>query len=151
MALVTHMFSALPLCILLPLPFNHTSRSFCSTSGNEQDSSPYREPCEDGSKKLLFGSGKDDSSPNGNSGLEYSKTLLFGSANSYNEIYLCYYDTSNKQTTCYGICNTALNNWPFNLHFYDLVPPRSSSILFSCLCLALPSVLFFQVFQLNIV
>jgi hypothetical protein len=34
---------------------------------------------------LLFPSGKDDSSSNGNSGADGSKTLLFGSGKSYNE------------------------------------------------------------------
>ena len=90
MDLATHVLSVLPLSTLLPLIFSHTSRSFCDKTGNELDSSPYEEPCEDGGKKLLFASGEEDASPNGYSGPDGSKTLLFVSCNSYNEICLCY-------------------------------------------------------------
>ena len=130
MDLATHVLSVLPLSTLLPLPSNHSSRSFCSTSGNGYDSSPYRQPREDCSKKLLFASGEDDASPNGNSGSDGSKTLLFGSDNSYNQICLRYYDISNKQMTCYGICNTALPIGNLTCIFMILFPKIQSNTIF---------------------
>ena len=122
MDFATHVLSVLPLSTLLPLLFSHESRSFCDTTGSGRDSSPYREPCENGSKKLLFASGEDDASPNGYSGPDGSKTLLFASANSYNDICLCYYDISNKQMTCYGICNTPLTMGHLTRIFMILFP-----------------------------
>ena len=123
MDLATHVLSALPSSTLLPLTFNHSSRSFCSTSGNGLDSSPHRQPWEDCSQKLLFATGEDDASPNGNAGWDGSKTLLFGSDNSYNEICLRYYDISNKPMTCYVICNTALTTGHLT-HIFNILFPK---------------------------
>jgi hypothetical protein len=79
---------------------------------------------------LLFASGEDDASPNGNFGSDGSKTLLFGSDNSYNEICLHYYDISNKQMTCYGICNTALTTGNLTCIFMILFPKIQSNTIF---------------------